>query len=82
MTQTMDGRLYGALSDPLHRRQRFYPVGQHPATHRLRRYAELLRQLPSSPERDASLDHVDDQLAAFEESESIAKADYLQRLER
>jgi hypothetical protein len=62
--------------------RRFYPPGQHPATASYRRHRELLLATEPSRQRQALLDHVDALLAAFEEGESIAKADHLRMTER
>ena len=73
----MDARLKAArdqLGRPL-----FHPPGTHPATARLRAYRDHLLALPESPERNASLEHTNSELARFEAIESEAKARYLSR---
>lgn len=57
----------------------FYPPGQHPATARYRAHLARLRECPPSRNRNMVMEHVETELAAFEEGESIAKAVYLQR---
>lgn len=61
--------------------RRFYEPGQHPATHRLRQHLEALRKLPPSLDRNAALEYAKTQIAAFEEGESIAKADHLRMVQ-
>lgn len=60
-------------------RQRFYPPGSHPAVARYRAQRDLLLRYPSTPERELLLEHIEGQLAMFEERESRAKQDYLRR---
>lgn len=75
----MDGRLYQFLDPPLHKRQRFYPPGKHPA---IRRHVEMLKRLGESGfgESEAA-DYHRDLIAAFEQGESEAKAEALARLD-
>ena len=76
----MDQRLLDARD--LYGAPRFYTAGQHPATYRIRAQIDKLETLPPSPERDEALSYHREQLACFEEGESIAKADFLRRAER
>lgn len=66
------------IRDPLGRR-RFYAPGSHPVTARLREEIRKLESLPSSEEVDAALAHLRNQVAMFEEGESLAKQAVIRR---
>lgn len=62
--------------------KRFYPPGRHPALARMVEHRRKLAALPSSPDRDAALDHADTCIVQFEQGESDAKARMLEMLRR
>lgn len=76
-TPSIHPLLEGALE--ITGRPRFYPPGHHPAVARYRAQRDVLLRYPSTPERDELLDHIESQLAMFEERESRSKQDYLRR---
>lgn len=83
----MDGRLYGALTDPLHRRQRFYPPGQHPAARAMREQLAFMERLKDTcdaagvPCDTKAIEYIRERLAEFEQGESEQKAEYLVMLD-
>lgn len=86
----MDRRLAGLPAGSWGFEPRFYPPGQHPATHRMREQAKILRSIRSrlaavgsdTANVDASLDYIDSRMAAFEEQETECKQRTLAMLER
>lgn len=63
--------------------RRFYPRGQHPATHRLRRQLELAEEIAESMDSaylDDLITIIKRDIARFEYGESVAKTQYLRAL--
>lgn len=57
--------------------RRFYPPGKHPALFRYFEQIERLELLPTSQVVNEALAYHRNQVALFEEGESLAKAEYL-----